>query len=55
MTGNNSGLSLPDDISNLPFDMPKLGRRKQLLDQVILIFHFQGRYTRSKKCFLIIY
>lgn len=33
-TSNNSGLSLPEDYGNLPFDMPKLGRRKQLLDQV---------------------
>lgn len=33
-TSNTSGLSLPEDYGNLPFDMPKLGRRKQLLDQV---------------------
>lgn len=34
--GTTSGLSLPDDIASLPFDMPKLVRRRQLLEQVIL-------------------
>lgn len=33
-TFNNSGLSLPDDIANLPFDMPKLRRNIMLSEQV---------------------
>lgn len=33
-TFNNSGLSLPDDIANLPFDMPKLRRNILLSEQV---------------------
>lgn len=33
-TFNNSGLSLPDDIANLPFDMPKLRRNLLLSEQV---------------------
>lgn len=33
-TINNSGLSLPDDIANLPFDMPKLRRNLLLSEQV---------------------
>lgn len=44
-TSNTSGLSLPEDYGNLPFDMPKLGRRKQLLDQVSM----QALYW-SKDC-----
>lgn len=32
---NNSELSLPEDITNLPFDMPKLRGRKLVQDQVI--------------------
>lgn len=33
-TFNNSGLSLPDDFANLPFDMPKLRRNLLLSEQV---------------------
>lgn len=33
-TFNNSGLSLPEDIANLPFDMPKLRRNLLLSEQV---------------------
>lgn len=33
-TFNNSGLSLPDDIANLPFDMPKLRRNLLMSEQV---------------------
>lgn len=33
-TINNSGLSLPDDIAQLPFDMPKLRRNIMLSEQV---------------------
>lgn len=36
--GTTSGLSLPDDIASLPFDMPKLVRRRQLLEQVSVGF-----------------
>lgn len=32
---NNSELSLPEDIANLPFDMPKLRSRKIVQDQVV--------------------
>lgn len=32
---NNSGLSLPEEFANLPFDMPKLRSRKLLSEQVI--------------------
>lgn len=38
---NNSELSLPEDIANLPFDMPKLRGRKIVPDQVIGLPHFQ--------------
>lgn len=33
--GTTSGLSLPDDIASLPFDMPKLVRRRQLLQEQV--------------------
>lgn len=35
-TFNNSGLSLPEDFANLPFDMPKLRRNLLLSEQVCL-------------------
>lgn len=35
-TFNNSGLSLPEDFANLPFDMPKLRRNLLLSEQVSL-------------------
>lgn len=37
---NNSELSLPEDIANLPFDMPKLRSRKIVQDQVSQILAF---------------
>lgn len=36
---NNSELSLPEDIANLPFDMPKLRGRKIVPDQVMALSH----------------
>lgn len=42
---NNSGLSLPEDFSNLPFDMPKL-RRNLLSEQVRLAFIILCRSVR---------
>ena len=39
-TSNNSAFSLVEDYGNLPFDMPKLVRRKQLMEQVRIMLQY---------------
>lgn len=43
-TITNSGLSLPDDIAQLPFDMPKLRRNIMLSEQVSRKFVARAKY-----------
>lgn len=44
---NNSGLSLPEEFANLPFDMPKLRSRKILSEQVICIIIFVEKFQKK--------